>query len=188
MIADTKLSLAGMDLAPGARAHCKVYAFVLLLMLSLSDVALAQMPLEKPEGPVLLRVSGNILRANVGGEAHFDRVMINALPERVLETSTSVSEGMNTFEGILMRDLLAEVGASGEVVIASGLNGYAAKIPIEDFTAYDVIVASVMDGKVLTPRDKGPLWIVYPRDDFDELRDIRYDYRWVWQLSHIEVR
>jgi hypothetical protein len=45
-----------------------------------------------------------------------------------------------------------------------------------------------MDGERLLPRDKGPIWIVYPRDDFPELTDIRYDYRWVWQLTRLEIR
>lgn len=27
-----------------------------------------------------------------------------------------------------------------------------------------------------------------PRDDHAELQDLRYDYRWVWQLDHLEIR
>ncbi|MCI2394477.1 hypothetical protein [Aliiroseovarius sediminis] len=45
-----------------------------------------------------------------------------------------------------------------------------------------------MDDKALERSDKGPLWIVYPRDAHKELQDIRYDYRWVWQLSELAVK
>jgi len=31
------------------------------------------------------------------------------------------------------------------------------------------------------------LWIIYPRSQHAELRDIRYDYRWVWQLVELRV-
>ena len=40
----------------------------------------------------------------------------------------------------------------------------------------------------LTARDKGPIWIVYPRDDIPELRNPRMDANWIWQLAKIEVK
>lgn len=144
--------------------------------------------LASPEGEIILRVAGDITRTNASGEAHFDRAMIEAMPLTTLETTTVVTDGVKTFEGVLMRDLLDAVGAEGETVTAVALNDYAIDIPLEDFERYDVVAAFRMDGERLTPRDKGPLWIVYPRDDFDELQDIRYDYRWVWQLVRLEVR
>lgn len=145
-------------------------------------------PLPPPAGPVLLTVSGNIAHVNHSNSAQLDRAMLKQLPEHVLHTSTSVTEGRHVFKGVLLRDLLERLGATGSVVIATALNDYTSEIPVSDFHTYDVMAALTMDGKALTPRDKGPLWIVYPRDDHEELQDIRYDYRWVWQLKHLEVR
>lgn len=144
--------------------------------------------LPKPEGEVLLRITGKIANTNVDGEAHFDRAMIEALPIHTLETSTVVTDGVRSFKGILMRDLLDAVGANGTTVTASALNDYIVDIPVSDFEEFDVLLAFQMDGRQLMPRDKGPLWIVYPRDDFEVLQDIRYDYRWVWQLNHLHVQ
>ena len=144
--------------------------------------------LPSPEGPVLLRVSGEIGKTNVDNEAHFDRVMLEGLPRKTLDTSTVVTDGINRFEGFLMSDLLAHVEAQGGSVMATALNDYVVDIPLEDFHDFEVLVADSMDGERLTPRDKGPLWIVYPRDDHSELQDIRYDYRWVWQLESLEIR
>ena len=165
-----------------------VVGLTALLLLGVADAAKAQRVLPEPEGTVLLRIAGDIGLTNQGNEAHFDRKMIKALPGQVLKTGTSVTEGVNRFEGVLMRDILAKVEANGETVVATALNDYVVEIPMEDFYHYDVIAALSMDGERLLPRDKGPIWIVYPRDDFQELQDIRYDYRWVWQLMHIEVR
>ncbi len=141
-----------------------------------------------PEGKVLLRVSGEIDRTNVDDQAHFDHAMLDHLPRQTLHTSTVVTDGINRFEGFLMSDLLEWVGAEGDTAAALALNDYLIEIPMQDFSDYDVLVADTMDGQRLTARDKGPLWIVYPRDEHPELQDIRYDYRWVWQLHHLEIQ
>lgn len=144
--------------------------------------------LPQPTGKVLLRITGNIERTNVDGEAHFDRAMIKTLPLSTLETSTVVTDGVKRFKGVLMRDLLDAVGAEGTIVTASALNDYVVDIPVTDFGEFDVLLAFRMDGKQLTRRDKGPFWIIYPRDDFKVLQDIRYDSLWVWQLNRLDVR
>ncbi|TVP94828.1 MAG: hypothetical protein EA338_12540 [Roseinatronobacter sp.] len=110
------------------------------------------------------------------------------LPQHDLVTSTTVTDGTPHFEGFLIRDLLAAHQAEGEVVVARALNDYQMEIPLSDFDEFDVIGALSMDGAPLSPRDKGPIWIVYPRDDHRELQDIRYDTRWVWQLVSLHVQ
>ncbi|XGA78670.1 molybdopterin-dependent oxidoreductase [Halomonas sp. CH40] len=147
----------------------------------------SEQTLSAPSGPVLLTIRGEIQHTNAEGGAQFDEKMLATLETHTLETTTSVTDGVNQFEGFLMRDLLDWVGAEGEQVIATALNDYIVEIPLEDFYQYDVLAATHMDGEALTPRDKGPLWIVYPRDDHSELQDIRYDYRWVWQLNGLQV-
>lgn len=140
-----------------------------------------------PEGRILLEIEGAIAHTNQGDKAVFDRAMLDALPRATLDTSTVVTDGVRHFEGFYMRDLLDLVGAQGDTVVAGALNDYLIEIPITDFTRFDVVVATHMDGEQLERRDKGPLWIVYPRDDHAELQDLRYDYRWVWQLNRLEI-
>ncbi|TNF21455.1 MAG: hypothetical protein EP318_07720 [Rhodobacteraceae bacterium] len=135
------------------------------------------------EGPVL-RVTGKV----AGGAVMLDMAALRALPATTLETSTVVTDGTHRFTGVLLRRLLGDLGAAGDSVTATALNDYAVEIPIRDFERFDVILAYEMDGAALRRADKGPLWIVYPRDAHPELQDIRYDYRWVWQLSDLEVR
>lgn len=140
-----------------------------------------------PEGEIVLTIKGQIARTNDGDGAVFDEAMLAALPSASLETTTVVTDGVRQFDGFLMRDLLTLVGADGETVSATALNDYIIDIPMEDFERFDVLVATHMDGQRLLPSDKGPLWIVYPRDDHAQLQDIRYDYRWVWQLVRLKV-
>lgn len=140
-----------------------------------------------PQGQPILEVQGKIARANADGAALFDIEMLKSLPEARLETTTAVTDGVRRFGGFLMRDLLDLVGAKGATVTASALNDYVIEFPADEFERFDVLVAYEMDGKPLLPNDKGPLWIVYPRDQHSELQDIRYDYRWVWQLRRLDI-
>lgn len=144
--------------------------------------------LPSPKSPPMLEVRGAISKTNVKDGAHFDMEMLKVLPVAELETSTAVTDGVRRFEGFLMRDLLAYVGAQGTTVTAKALNDYTIKIAIAEFDRFDVLVAYEMDGEPLLPSDKGPLWLVYPRDQHVELQDIRFDYRWVWQLRWLDIR
>ncbi|MFG6539351.1 molybdopterin-dependent oxidoreductase [Sulfitobacter sp. CS16] len=136
------------------------------------------------EEPVILKVTGLIDDA----PAHFTMADLRALPATTLETSTVVTDGVHSFTGVLLRDLLVQLDATGDVITATALNDYVVDIPRADVEQYDVIVGYSMNGAELDRADKGPLWIVYPREGHEALQDIRYDYRWVWQLSELEVR
>ncbi|MGS2743456.1 molybdopterin-dependent oxidoreductase [Halomonas sp. LS-001] len=161
---------------------------LLIAALSLPTSLLAeQTPFEAPSGDILLTINGHIKHTNASDTAQFDADMLATLDRHTLETETSVTDGVNHFEGFLVRDLLNWVGAEGEQVTATALNDYIVEIPIDDFYRYEVLAATHMNGEKLTARDKGPLWIVYPRNDHSELQDIRYDYRWVWQLNGLTV-
>lgn len=94
-----------------------------------------------------------------------------ALPQHSLRTSTSVTDGQPRFEGLLIGDLL-------EQLVARVLNDYRIKTPRADLEDYAMIGDLSINGAPLSPRDKRPVLIVYPRDDHPELADIRYDTRW----------
>lgn len=140
-----------------------------------------------PTGPVVLVVDGAIEHTNFPGEARLDMQMIENLPAHTISTTTSVTDGVRKFDGVRMQDLMDYVGASGESALAVALNDYRVDIPLADFDDYSVLLATHMSGERLRASDKGPLWIIYPRDDYSRLMDIRYDVRWVWQLNRITV-
>ncbi len=147
-------------------------------------------PLAKPTGSVILTVGGLVGRTNIDKQAKFDLAMLQALPAFTIYTSTVVTDGVKRFDGVLVRDVFNVLSPSSksQKVEAIALNDYLVDIPFSDFYDYDVLLATHMDGVLLTPVDKGPIWIVYPRDSVRELQDIRYDYRWVWQLKYLHIR
>lgn len=144
--------------------------------------------LDPPSGPVVLTITGNIAHADASGAVRFDLAALRAFPQHEVRTSTAWTDGVSTFSGPLLCDLLDAVGADGAVLHARALNDYAAEIPVDDCRRYPVILALERDGEALSRRDKGPIWIVYPQDTYPELRSTATYYRWVWQLSRLEVR
>jgi len=159
---------------------CQILAILLLFAFR----ANAQEP-TVPKGPVILTISGAI---NVGQElARFDRESLEALGLEKVVTQTPWTDGQVEFEGVLARDVLERVNATGEVVRATALNDYAQEIPVSDFINYDVIIASRINGHEIKVRENGPLWIIYPWTDNPELNSMTYHARSVWQLSALKV-
>ena len=151
-------------------------------------IQVAQASLEQPTGRVLLTISGAISRTNADGEARLDRDMLLKLGTHTIRTSTTWTEGVSVFEGVRASDVMALVGANGSIIMATALNDYSVEIPISDFDTYGVIFALRRDGKQLTARDKGPIWPIYPRDDYPELRNRLADKKWIWQLYKMDIR
>lgn len=143
-------------------------------------------PLPPPRGPVILTISGNIERTNGSGQARFDKEMLEAIGSASYTTRSEVSSKPQLFEGVPLRAVLERAGARGKVMTASALNDYEISIPFEDLQ-FEPLLAMKVDGQVLTVRDKGPLWIVYPRDAHEVLDDVKYYSRWVWQLNRLHV-
>ncbi|SCY79837.1 molybdopterin-dependent oxidoreductase [Microvirga guangxiensis] len=159
---------------------------MLATLLAGSSAAQAAETLPRPQGPVLLKVSGKIEQTNVDGEAHFDRQMLEALGKASFTTGSALTDKKQLFEGVSLRAVLERAGAKGSSMQASALNNYKIQIPLDDMK-YEPIIAMRVDGQVLKLRDKGPLWIVYPRDAYPELQAQIYDSRWIWQLNKLHV-
>lgn len=159
--------------------------FLLFLALPIAASAQALPPIS---GDPILTISGNISRTSDGTVAKFDLAGLEKLGNTVVRTTTKWTEGQVVFEGVLLRDLLKTVGATGTEIVAVALNDYKVKIPISDFEKHNVILAYRRDGRTMPIRDKGPLWIMYPFDDNPEIRTDLYFARCAWQLKAIEVR
>ena len=149
--------------------------------------ALAQ-PLAKPQARPMLEVTGKITVTNGDGKAAFDLAMLEGVGVSKTKTSTAWTEGEPQFEGVMLKTLLDRLGASGDTVEAVALNDYKVQIPIADFAKYPVILAYKMNGELLKVRDKGPLWIIYPQDDFPALKNKETQSKWVWQVKELRVK
>lgn len=159
---------------------------VLLFGLALFTAPGAQ-ALEPVQGEVVLTVSGAIAKTNADAVAAFDIEMLEGLGTVTFDTSTIWTEGVQTFTGVQLADLLEAVGASGARLRAAAINDYAVEIPADDAVTGGPIVAFLRNGDRMSVRDKGPLWIIYPYDRSADYRSELVYSRSIWQLDRIEV-
>lgn len=80
-----------------------------------------------------------------------------------------------------MRSLLNAAGTDEGIVLATVIDDYAIEIYVADITDGYPIVAYCMDGKEMSRRDKGPLWVMYPFDS-----EVNFS-RTTWQLGRLSA-
>ncbi|EZH82662.1 hypothetical protein AU05_06585 [Ectopseudomonas composti] len=163
----------------------RLQALVLGVLLLFSGLVQA---LDKPGGPVVLRITGAVSQPNNLQQAHFDMSMLHAFEQHSFTTQTPWYNDPVTFSGPLLRDVLAAAGAKGERISAVALNDYRTEIPFQDAVRYDLIVATTMNGQAMSVREKGPLFLVYPFDSKAELQAATFYNRSAWQLRSLQIR
>ncbi|MGB0505748.1 MAG: molybdopterin-dependent oxidoreductase [Pikeienuella sp.] len=124
-----------------------------------------------------------------GGVTEFSRADIKEFDQISYRTATEFTDGTPLFSGPLVRDVLKAIDApDASVAVMTAANDYAIEIPISDFQDYDVILATSVDGKRLSLRDKGPIWVMYPLDKHTKLQDPLYNSRLIWQIIRIDLK
>lgn len=148
-----------------------------------------QMALPAPTGKVVLDVSGNLAVTNTpGGTAIFDRAMLAAMPRSTIETSTPWTDGIQRFDGVSLAVLIQRLGIDARTVSARALNDYSYTFDVADAVTRGAIIADTNNGKPMSVRERGPLWIVFPLDALSELDGAgRHEIqsRMVWQLKQL---
>ena len=121
-------------------------------------------------------------------EASLSLSELRGLPWRTIRTRNPFNDTEVAYSGPLMRDVLAALGLEGAAKVRCvALNDYSVDIPTSDFAKWDVIIAMEADGTPLSPRETGPLWIIYPQTGRPELVAPEIDQRLIWQLVRIEA-
>jgi hypothetical protein len=143
--------------------------------------------LPQPKTKAILEIAGSIEVTNSEGVARFDRDMLEALGTEEIATKTPWHNGLMRFSGVRLDKLMRLVGAKGKAVTATAINDYVTTIPIDDFARFGVILALKMNGKYMSVREKGPLFIIYPFDSDPALQTQQYLGRSAWQVVKLKV-
>lgn len=164
------------------------FFLVFLVMAGPESAMSATHPAAGEDPPVLLtiRVAGG---EDISGFVYtFTRSALLSLPQQTIRTKTPWTDGIPEFSGPLVNDVLSAAGRRGRILHCVALNDYAVDIPIEDIERYQVILAMKQDGKVMSTREKGPLWVIFPWSGNPTLWTESYFSRSIWQLKEIELR
>lgn len=122
------------------------------------------------------------------GEAseQYNLTQLDAFPQHVYETKTPWT-GRHTFSGPLLKDVMFKSGlVSPRAITARALNDYIVDIDLILMEKYPVLLATRMDGNPMRIRNKGPIWILFPLDQFPELNTMEVHGQMVWQLEKLE--
>ncbi|MFZ4285889.1 molybdopterin-dependent oxidoreductase [Variovorax sp. HJSM1_2] len=175
-------------MTPGLDHHRRRLSLQAVCCAALCMLACPTWAQTAPTGKVVLTIKGNVAKPNAGPDAQFDIHMLQGLRQVSHSVDTPWYSRKVTFSGPLMRDVLAAAGATGQNIKAVAINDYAVNIPFSDATRYEVILALQMNGKAMSPRDKGPIFVVYPYGQFSAAEVKLYHDRSVWQLDTLEVK
>jgi len=162
-----------------------VFGFVAFALLFAKTSMAAN--IAQPTGPVILEISGKISHTNSGEKLILDREQLIALGMATLTVTTPWTDGIVTFTGPKLIDVLKLAGAKGNNLSTFAINDYEVKIPVSDARKFPVILALNKNGQPLNIRDRGPVWIIYPWGDNASLRTDIYYSRSVWQLKLVIV-
>lgn len=124
---------------------------------------------------------------NQGNKTSFTLDQLLEHADQEIVTNTPWTEDDTSFVGISAQRLLKLIGREQADLKVVALNNYWSTIPFSDIEKYNPLFALKKDGKVMTVRDKGPVWVIYPLTDFDELNNEVLHSRMVWQVSQIET-
>lgn len=144
-------------------------------------------PLPMPAGEIILTITGAMDARNTPDGAIFDRALLETLGTASFETSTQWTEGISEFKGISLYRLLDAIGADPTALEVIAINEYQVDVPASDAIDGGPILAWQQSGKLLSVREKGPLWLIYPYDVSEAYRTDEIYARSVWQVVKINL-
>ncbi|ETX12092.1 hypothetical protein MUS1_00335 [Marinomonas ushuaiensis DSM 15871] len=157
---------------------------VLVLLISFSSFSHA---LDKPEGKVILTVTGAINGSNLDQSAEFDFAMLQDFPQYSVTTNNPWIRGSHTYQGFSAVDLVKILSSESVRLQVFAFNGYMTEIPLNDFVEKGAIFAIKQDGQPMTIRKLGPIMVIYPFDELEELKSEIYYGRSIWQVAEIKL-
>ncbi len=116
----------------------------------------------------------------------YDLTELQSMPEVIVNTTTPWTDGMQEFRGVPLAALLPDMVGVFELRLTA-INDYVVTMPSDLLTDSIPIVAYERNGMLMSIRDKGPFWLIFPFDDSDIFTTDAMLSRSIWQLFRIEI-
>lgn len=161
-----------------ALMSCKALLTKFSLVLSLA-LTLAQ-PV-KAEPQIVIFVGSSLDESVVTDK------QLRALPQVSITTDTPWTEVPTEYEGPTLWSVLNTIGVTASNLEMVALNDYSIRLNSDRITQEWPIIARLQNGKTMSVREKGPYWLMFPFDDYEELQTETFYALSIWQLSQIKV-
>ncbi|MGR7922343.1 molybdopterin-binding protein [Zobellella denitrificans] len=159
----------------------KLIGLVLMLLLSWQG---------KAAEPVVLTIVGNIqLEGRSYERLDYTLAELQALPQADITTVHPWVEEARTYRGPELALLLERLFGHARVrtLYLEALNGFSVAVDWQKVAPFTPILAWQENDKVMSRRDKGPLWLMLPFDQVPELQQADFLHFMAWQLRQIRV-
>ncbi len=153
----------------------------------LPAVSAAEMLCPPPTSRVVLT-----LQPANGPAIRCDLPALERLPQKTLETRLPAPlglEGRHRWSGVSLGYFAKALGADRQSQVhLVALNHYAVSVPMSDLERFDPVLAMRINGERISVREKGPLILIYPFDQYRELAAQDYLNRSIWQVNEIRIK
>jgi len=119
--------------------------------------------------------------------ATFTQQQLMQLPQHEVTTNLPWTEESHRYSGPRLEDVLSSLDAKGQWLTLRALDYYSVSLNLNRIKKFNPILALKIDGKLLTVRSKGPIWLILPVDSYPELNAALYNDYMVWHLVKIDV-
>ena len=133
-----------------------------------------------------IEISGQTM-LSLNGSVSLSIDEFDALAPRTIVKTSTPWHTATTFSGISGADFIRVTGAAGQAVTVRAINDYQTTIPISDLRDLGILFVTRMNGKRISVRQKGPVFVIYPFDQRPELKSELYYGRSIWQVNKITV-
>lgn len=125
--------------------------------------------------------------ANCGSkELTFSETKLLELPQHSFTTNHTWSTTPQEFSGPLLADVIKLVCPNAREVYLRSLDQYSIMINFQKLAKYQPILALKIDGKLLSIRERGPIWLMVDTNGY-KLPARSLDNLLVWQLYYIRI-
>lgn len=119
-------------------------------------------------------------------ELIFSEKQLKELPQQTFRTKHTWAVEAQEFTGPLLADVLKLICPSAQDIYLRSLDQYSVMVNFQKVAKYQAILALKINGKSLSIREKGPLWLMINTDGY-KVPTRSLDSLFVWQLYYIRV-
>ena len=149
------------------------------------EVARGPVDVPAPTGDVVLSVSGEVGRPNVGPRFRADLAGLESLGLVDFVVADPFVGADLALSGVLLDTVLASAGVAGDAPLRwVALDQYEVYFTRSELAAEGAYLATRQDGAPIEIADGGPIRVVFPDDDGTLGRDSN---QWIWSVVEVTV-
>lgn len=142
--------------------------------------------IEVPENILDIKLSGSILETTPETVTVLD---LEKLPLTGYAVNDPYVEERVEYRGVTLKDLVEGYAKpTTQKMVLVAIDDYKVEFTRDEWTRWDILLATRMNGKYMELEEKGPAKIVMPYDTAEDINQTSYTPFWIWEINWIEFQ